>query len=469
MVSFPKMKKLFSALLAICFLVLPLLAAMPVSAATTVAITSPTSGASVSGSSFTVTGTATAARNISVKVNGAVVGTTTSDGGGNWSLDVTGQSPGVKTIEATASYRQLYVNSLNVGSFSDSVMTKINPVNNQTEGTFSLLSGGTAPLFWKPNTTFTKAYGAAGPLGSPLVYVIDLVNETTSSFTMAGTSPNPSGIAYNADETKVYIPDADGNNDVVHVYNTTTNAEIGSGIAVGDVAASPAWRPGTNEIWVPNQGDSTISVINTVTDTVVDTYALGGPAGCVFFNDDGSKAYAGQCGTGNTIYEIDGATGTTTDTLVASGTIGYLPAINHAGTRLYFPIVGLGDNSVDVFDTSGGTLLQTIAVGPSPIGVIISDDDSKLYVTNANGAGGFNGTTISVVDTSNNTVINTITVAIAPAVGYFKPLESASTSISFTLSGLADTGQNQVNYMWLGVALIGASALIIVRQRYSSR
>lgn len=437
------------------------LTAATANAATTISITEPTSGSTAIGSSFTVAGTASPARNIIVEVNGSEVGSTVSDSGGDWSLQVTGQDPGAKTIEVTASYQQLYVNSMNAGSLTDSVMTKINPINNQSEGTFSLSSNGT-PLFWVPNGDFTKAYGAAGPLGSPYVYTIDLTNGTVSSFLMAGASPNPNVPAYNQDYSKVYIPDSDNSNDVVHVYNTSTNAEIGSGIAVGNCANTAAYRPNTDEVWVTNACDDTISVINTISDTVVDTHALLGSGTCLYFTPDGSKLYAAQCG-GTVVYEIDPATGTTVDTInMPSGAVGYSLRMNSIGSKLYIP--NIISNQLDVLDTTSNAISQIAPVGSGPIGVAISPDDSTAYVTNADGAGGFSGNSITVISLDTNTVTETITVAVAPSVGWFAPLESATTTASFTLSSssslsntaeaLADTGQNTHNIVLLATILL---------------
>lgn len=435
-------------------------------AATTVSITSPISGSSTASSSFTVTGTASPARNITVRVNGTTVDTTTSDVSGNWSVNVNGQSAGSKTIEATASYQQLYVNSLSVGALSNSVMTKINPVDNTVEETFSLFSNSSAPLFWVPNGDFTKAYGAAGPLGSPYVYVVNLTNGSVSSFLMAGTSPNPSVPAYNSDYSKVYIPDVYGSNDIVRVYNTSTDAEIGAGIPVGDCANAAAHRPGSDEVWIANGCDNTISVISTISDTVIHTYSMLGSGTCPYFTPDGSKLYAAQCG-GAVIYEINPVTGATVDTInMPSGGIGYSLKMNSSGSKLYIP--NIISNQLDVLDTSTNTISQIASVGSGPIGVTISPDDSTAYVTNANGAGGFSGNSISVINLSTNTVTETISVVAAPSVGWFAPLESAITSVSFTLSSgnLATTGQNTKAFVLISVTLLVLSLMLAARQIY---
>lgn len=436
------LRKLTKILIAISLLVTPLLSAAPALAATSVSITSPTNGSTATGTSFAVTGTATPARNISVKVNGAVVGTTTSDGSGNWSLSVTGQTAGAKTIEATASYRELYLNSVNgTGGFIGSVMTKINPIDDSIEGTFSTFADSKTFLFWKANNSFSKAYGTSGPLNSSLVYVINLASESVSTFTQAGVGARPTGVDFNASGTKVYIGDLA--NDVVRVYDTTTDAEIGTGIAVGDGPYNLSRRPGTDEIWVPNINDNTISVIDASSDTVINTYPATAPV-TVIFNEAGTKAYVVR-NANNTIYELNASTGALIGTITTTG-FGYSPMVNHSGTRLYVP--HLLDTGIDVIDTSSYGIIQTITAGTGPISLAITDDDSKMYAANANAGAGFSGTTVSVIDATDNTVTSTFNVASAPALLAFAPIESASASVFFTLasasssSSLASTGQD---------------------------
>src|SRR5690606_8818427 len=78
-----------------------LLGQIVLAAPPTVTITSPAADASV-GSDFTVSGTATANTTIQVRINNVLVDTATSDGSGQWLVDVSGQTEGSKTIEATA-------------------------------------------------------------------------------------------------------------------------------------------------------------------------------------------------------------------------------------------------------------------------------------------------------------------------------------------------------------------------------
>jgi YVTN family beta-propeller protein len=74
----------------------------------------------------------------------------------------------------------------------------------------------------------------------------------------------------------------------------------------------------------------------------------------------------------------------------------------------YAYITNYGSNSVTVIDTSTNSGVATVDVGSNPLGVAVSPDGSKVYVT-----AGFD---VSVIDTSNNTVMATISVGSMPSV-----------------------------------------------------
>ncbi|MDO8750984.1 MAG: hypothetical protein Q7K03_07560 [Dehalococcoidia bacterium] len=110
-------------------------------------------------------------------------------------------------------------------------------------------------------------------------------------------------------------------------------------------------------------------------------------------------AYVANLGSDN-VSVID----TSTDTVIATIAVGDLPygvAANPAGTRVY--VTNFVSNTVSVIDTSTNTVVATIAVGTGPNDPVVSPDGSRLYVPNGTWTSG--GGTVSVVDTSNNTVI----------------------------------------------------------------
>jgi YVTN family beta-propeller protein len=70
-------------------------------------------------------------------------------------------------------------------------------------------------------------------------------------------------------------------------------------------------------------------------------------------------------------------------------------------------ITNIGDNTVSVINTATNKVTATIPVGRGPVGVAVTRNGSKVYVTNANEP---DIGTVSVIDTATNTVTATIFV-----------------------------------------------------------
>lgn len=453
------MKKLKLLLALLIATLLPALSVQPAHAATSITITSPSNNATVSSGSFTVTGTATANRTVKVKVDGTQVASTTSDGSGNWSVNVSGQSTGAKTIEATASTQFVYTNVLSVADFSASRMSKINTLNNQEESSFSVFGAGAFPITWKPNPAYTKAYGVAPYLNSGTVWVMDLVNGSTTTFTLPGSGQRGASVAYNADGSRVYI--TDNANTSVYVYNTTTEALVAGPIAVGNAPHSNTKRPGVDQIWVLNSADSTVSVINTNSNTVTNTYSTASQPNGMYFSPDGSLVYIGEPGG---IEILNASTGASVGTITGSGTPEWI-IVNEAGTRLYASMPS--DGGVDVYNLEANTYISKIATPTGPWGLALVDNDSKLYITSPNLLGSLSGTTISVADTASNTVVDSFQPGGgAPFFIYSFPEESATTSIQLTIGGgtLADTGQNTVLIGLIAAGLVLGGGTVLYRR-----
>jgi YVTN family beta-propeller protein len=103
------------------------------------------------------------------------------------------------------------------------------------------------------------------------------------------------------------------------------------------------------------------------------------------------------------------ATFTVTNTLfrVGGDTLGV--AISRDGTRVY--VTNYASKSVSVLDGATGAVIGApIVVGTNPRGIVLSPDGSRAYVTN------YSSSTVSVINTATNTVIGTpIPVGISPS------------------------------------------------------
>jgi YVTN family beta-propeller protein len=65
-------------------------------------------------------------------------------------------------------------------------------------------------------------------------------------------------------------------------------------------------------------------------------------------------------------------------------------------------------NTVSAIDTATNTVIAIIPVGVGPIGIAITPDGTRAYVTNEV------SNTVSVIDTASNTVGETIPVGVHP-------------------------------------------------------
>ena len=158
--------------------------------------------------------------------------------------------------------------------------------------------------------------------------------------------------------------------------------------------------------YITNQGDNTVSVIDTANDTVTATIPVGNGPLAVAISPDGKKVYVANAYDTATISVIDTSTNTITSTVPVGGTWPYGVAVSPDGARLY--IAKTDSNTVSVIDTATNTVIASVNINGSPRGVVVSPDGKKLYVTN------YDGACISVIDTTTNTVTTTINVGNYP-------------------------------------------------------
>jgi len=154
--------------------------------------------------------------------------------------------------------------------------------------------------------------------------------------------------------------------------------------------------------YVTNSGSSSVSVIDTATNTVTATVGVEGrPIGDAF-TPDGSRVYVANSGS-DSVSVIDTASNTVIAT-IADPSFPQGLAITPDGSHVY--TANSFSNNVAVIDTASNTVIATIAAGSGAAGVAFTPDGSRAYVTN-------NGTdTVSVIDTATETVIATVVVAI---------------------------------------------------------
>jgi YVTN family beta-propeller protein len=101
---------------------------------------------------------------------------------------------------------------------------------------------------------------------------------------------------------------------------------------------------------------------------------------------------------------------TASNIVVATVAVGALAprgvAITPDGAFVY--VANFGSNTVSVIETASNTVVATVNVGINPLGVAITPDGAFAYATNANAG------TVSVIETAGNTVVATVGVADGP-------------------------------------------------------
>lgn len=169
-----------------------------------------------------------------------------------------------------------------------------------------------------------------------------------------------------------------------------TSLSVSATTCVGLNPIMAAQSPSNANLYVLNQGDNTISVVN------------GGLAGTITFQNGQTPVYMAVSSDGNWIFVVVQVAGGNPGLLdiisagamsvAASVPLGVLPRFAIADptlNRLY--VANNGDNTVSVFDTSNVQpsnsppmpLLATVAVGTAPIGITPLVSGTLFYVVNA--------------------------------------------------------------------------------------
>jgi len=188
----------------------------------------------------------------------------------------------------------------------------------------------------------------------------------------------------------------------VSVINTSTNTVVNT-ITVGTRPYGVAITPNGLYAYVANVGSGTVSVINTSTNTVVDTITVGGSPLGVAITPNGLYAYVTH--GGGTVSVINTATNTVVNT-ISVGSSPWAVAITPNG--LYAYVANAASNTISVIDTSTNTVVDTISVGSNSFDIKITPDGKYAYLPY------YGGNSVLVVDTATNTVVDTITVGTQP-------------------------------------------------------
>lgn len=182
-----------------------------------------------------------------------------------------------------------------------------------------------------------------------------------------------------------------------------------STIAVGYQPTYVAADRKTNRIYVSNQGDDTVSVIDGDSNTVLETVSVGQFPNGIAVNAETNTIYVANLRSGS-LSIINGTT--LTASTLRLGASPSKVAVNAVTDRVY---VTLEDQSgfLDVINGATRKLVASIPVPPYPLSVAVDADSNQVFVADfLCGCG-----KVSVVDGATNEVTNTFELPGATLLG----------------------------------------------------
>ena len=230
-----------------------------------------------------------------------------------------------------------------------------------------------------------RTYYAAIPNG-PHVVVLDAATFTqkaliTSPFftsSRPNKSASPHGSAITSDGRKLYVGLENADVPGIVVIDTATNRVVKKIDVMLRGGHFLAIQPKTDTLYYPMREDHRVLVIDTTSDTVTAVIPVeGGPVGVgfapngeVWIHNDGDGA----------VHVIDSATNQVVRTIKGLGTGAGRMAVSADG-RFAASTHG-GSEDVALIDAVTKAVLATIPVGKGPGFPVFSPDGSRLYVMN---------------------------------------------------------------------------------------
>jgi YVTN family beta-propeller protein len=167
--------------------------------------------------------------------------------------------------------------------------------------------------------------------------------------------------------------------DTVTAFDGATGRVLAT-ILVGKAPMGLAVPPGTNKLYVGNEGSNSVSVISLTRREVIATINVGSRPHHMYASPDGSRVYVAEFGT-NKIGVID----TMTDSLIAEWATGpstertHAPAPAQDGKTLY--AVNSGGNKLVALDAHTGAIQWSMPTGDNPSEFHVSHDGRTGYLS----------------------------------------------------------------------------------------
>ena len=194
-------------------------------------------------------------------------------------------------------------------------------------------------------------------------------------------SASPHGIALTGDGSKLYVGLENADIPGIVVYDTRANKVLKKIDVMLRGGHFLAIQPKTDKLYYPMREDNRVLVIDTKTDRVTKIIPIeGGPVG-VGFAPNG-EVWIHNDGDG-TVHVIDGAKDVVVKTLTGLGKGAGRMAVSPDGK--WAASTHGGTQDVAIIDAATRSVAATIPLGRGPAFPVFSPDSAKLYVMNAGG------------------------------------------------------------------------------------
>jgi YVTN family beta-propeller protein len=288
---------------------------------------------------------------------------------------------------------------------------------------------------------------------------VSFIDAATNTITKTLSIPNsePMYVVYVPKTDKVYVGDRAGKK--IHVINPE-NQQIENSITVGN-GVFHMWADGQGkELWVSNDIDNTVSVVNLATNTVTTTINIGMKPHDVFLTQDGTAAFVSVIASDSSpdkVYKYS----TSTYTKTGEASVGKDPHLFRlSNNRLYVPcqsgqlytldantmnlifekdytgahgvfpspdqntifVSNITGNQLYSINTLTGNPANTPAAStnPTPHNIVVNEKGDKMFVTHS-GAAASTVSTYSVTTSGAITPSSTVTVGTNPfGLTYYK-------------------------------------------------
>lgn len=243
--------------------------------------------------------------------------------------------------------------------------------------------------------SFTVAVSDGHGASAAIPVSVTVTPSVVETFALSAEA-SPQWVAFNADGSKAYV--VNQGNGTVSIIDTATKATIVD-VATGSLPTHVDRAP-NGKIYVTNQGSGTVTVINPDTNVVTDTITVGGNPLLVTFSDEG-LGYVATGAAGNSVVVFDTATDDVVDTYtVGTGGRPAMARVTPDGDKLY--VTNQLAGTLTVIDVDSKNVLKVIPLGNHPTVIEFNETGDRAYVTVE-----FDNN-VAVIDTSTDTHIGDI-------------------------------------------------------------